>query len=326
MNFAPVTRLLGKVGLGIRSHSPAILMIAGGVTFITTIVSACKDTPKAVKVLEQHNEELAAIKEAEAKVKSGELPITAFNKADARNDIVACYIRTGGKLVKTYWKTILLGGVSLACFGGAAHILTERVASATALAGTYLKDKVSLENAIINDPTMGPEKLEQLRKGQIEHVPIETHEDPETGETVVDKEKLVSMEAHTLFFDESHPRFQKDVRENFKYLWSKENYLNHVFFHRGWIFKNQEIDLLGFPETEQTQDGFDVGNKFYKDPKEAQRHGADNFVSIGINPLHLPYDEALAWFVAKHGEDPVIMLKLNVDRDQIKDKIGRKKS
>ena len=258
---------------------------------------------------------LEKLKETEEKVASGELAVTAYSKADAKNDRRAIYLRTLGRGLKTYKWTIILGVGTIGCFGMAFKIVSGRLVAMTSYAADLLADKVSLENAVISE--YGEEKLHELRSKQIETVE-EKHVDDKTGEEVVDNVTYKNPQVHTVLLDELFEIWNKnDPGETLRLLDAKLNTANHILFNRGYLLKNEFLEILGVSREHWTQDGQFVGWFHYKDPKEAEKHGAANFISVGLENDNDPQMRRF-----KQGLENTVWLTLNCDREPILDKIG----
>ena len=65
--------LISMAGLKIKKYSPEILMVTGVVSFVGTVVVACRQTTKASEILENRRIGMSEIKEAEALSDEGKL-------------------------------------------------------------------------------------------------------------------------------------------------------------------------------------------------------------------------------------------------------------
>ena len=324
MNLQPVTRLLGKISLAAKDKAPEIWAVVGVISGIAGVVTACKATLKFQEVLEDHNMKLEKLKEAQDKVVTGEIPVAAFSKADAKVDRRNIYIQTTWKAVKTYGPSIGLILLSYTSFGMSLHIKNVRYAGLGALYMSTLKDKEALEQSIV--ATYGADKLAELKDKQTTETK-ETHIDEKSGEEIVNKVSKSSSQLHTIFFDELSDLWEKDPKMSADLLYCKLNHATHVFFNKGYLFKNELLQIFGYDEKHFTQDGWIVGWKYYKDPAEAARHGAANFIDIGIHfkeeERHLNTPDVERFL---QGLDNVVMLRLNCDPEPILGSIGWKRT
>ena len=105
----------------IVKHSPEILMVTGGVTFIATVIMASKETIDETEVLADHE---LALNEVEFDYEVGELDKKAYKKS--RFNV---YKHTALATTKNYAPAAVLGTVSLTCFFGAFGIMRKRYAT-----------------------------------------------------------------------------------------------------------------------------------------------------------------------------------------------------
>lgn len=321
MNLAPVTRLFGRIVLKARAKSPELLLIAGGISFVGTVILASKETLKFQEVLEEHNKALEQLKKTEEQMASGEIQITAFSKADARRDRMIIYKHTILDGVKTYGKAIGLGIVSFSCFAGAVGIVRGWLVGAVALNTQLRQENHALEEAVISE--YGAEKLNELKAKGCGSTVIH-EEDPETGELKVKETYGTTPEAFSIFFDSASRAFVKnDHQANTIVLETKLQYANHRLRTRGYLFINELLDMLDYPEECWLQAGNLYGWKYYKDPKEAKKHGAANCVSFGLDGPNAALDPVNARFLA--GLEDVALLRFNCDPEPILGQLGWRK-
>lgn len=123
-------RFVGTAALGIRRHSPEILMGVGVVSSVLAVVFAAKDQPKAVEAKEKYKSDMSFIEDAH------EIGETAINQEytdkDYANDKIIAKVNYAKNTVKAYKRSIIFETVALACFGGAFGILSARYAGAVA--------------------------------------------------------------------------------------------------------------------------------------------------------------------------------------------------
>ena len=118
MNFSNIKAFAKIAKQTIIKHSPEILMGLGGVTFVTTVIVASRETIKEEDILADHECELADIKwEHENEM----LDDKAYKKS-VRN----VYVHTAVETTKNYIPAVVIGSASLACFFGAFGIMKKR--------------------------------------------------------------------------------------------------------------------------------------------------------------------------------------------------------
>ena len=121
MNLVGIKAFAKVAKQTIVKHSPEILMGLGGVTFVTTVVLACKETLNEEEVLVDHQ---VALEDIDVMRNEGELDAKAY-KVSKFNAYKHVTIETA----KNYAPSIIVGGVSLACFFGAFGIMRKRYAT-----------------------------------------------------------------------------------------------------------------------------------------------------------------------------------------------------
>lgn len=121
MNLANIKSFARVAKQTIIKHSPEILMGIGGVTFVTTVILASKETVKEQEILEVHEESLDYI---DLMNEEGELDDKAWKKSR-----VEVYKHTAIETTKNYAPAVIVGGVSLTCFFGAFGIMRKRYAT-----------------------------------------------------------------------------------------------------------------------------------------------------------------------------------------------------
>lgn len=133
INLGRATELvkLGKLGLEVKKHSPELLMAAGVVGFIGTIVLASKATLKVVdETIPDHKANLEYAKLAlEEHDKKGDDAYTVKEYNQDRMNIIAT---TALHTTKAYTPAVVVGVGTLACFFGAYHVLQTRNAALVA--------------------------------------------------------------------------------------------------------------------------------------------------------------------------------------------------
>ena len=121
MNLATVKSFARIAKQTIVKHSPEILMVLGGTTFVATVVLASKETLKEEDILIDHNIELDDV---EVLYECEELDDKAYKKSKFN-----VYKHTTLQTVKNYAPSVIVGSVSLACFFGAFGIMRKRYAT-----------------------------------------------------------------------------------------------------------------------------------------------------------------------------------------------------
>ena len=167
---------LSKVKFKAIEKTPEILLGVGIISFVGTVIYASKATLKADDILDEHKKSMDTIHEAVEKAE--ENPHLEYAPQEVKKDTVTVYIRTAGKLAKTYAPAVALGSLSLFCFINAHNIQKNRYL-ATAAAYNALDAAFKAYRQNVKDE-YGEEVDTQMRYSKKEKVTTE-----ENGKEVV---------------------------------------------------------------------------------------------------------------------------------------------
>lgn len=239
---------LSKVTYQIKKHSPEILMGTGIVGTVVSTVLACKATPKAVKVIEEHNEIMNGMKAVK------ENPELGYDKKAKAKDIIKVYGNTTKDLAKIYAPSVILFGASVASILGGHHIINKRYASMSA---AY----VALDTSYKGYRKKVAEKLGEAAERELRY-DVKTNKkdvevvDTETGEIKKKKENVKEIgenpsftSPYARFFDESSPYWRKDPEANLMFLRGVQDNLNEQLKKKGHIYLNDAYQALGLQES-----------------------------------------------------------------------------
>lgn len=289
-----INNATGRAGLQVKKHSPEILMGAGVIGFIGTIVLACKATTRAEEVLDRHARQMEDAKEA-AEIAEPE------DNYDLKKETIIVYSHTAVDMAKLYGPTIAMGTLSLACFLKAYKIVNNRYLGAVAAYNAVSSVFDLYRNRVREE--LGEQMDRHFRYGseisEIETIVDEGDEKKpkKTKEKVenTDRENVGPSE-YAKFFDRSCPEWDTNPQFNLKWLRANETAANDILNSRGHIFLNEVYDMIGLPHTSA---GAVVG--------WVKGHG-DGYVDFG---LYKPDNESARRFI--NGEDNVVLLDFNVD-------------
>lgn len=121
MNLSGIKAFARVAKQTIVKHSPEILMVTGGVTFIATVVMASKETIEEADILAEHE---LALDEIEFDKSEEMIDLEAYKKSR-----FYVYKHTAIETTKNYAPAVILGMTSLACFFGAFGIMRKRYAT-----------------------------------------------------------------------------------------------------------------------------------------------------------------------------------------------------
>jgi hypothetical protein len=256
-----VTRSFHKVGFKLKKHSPEILVVAGVVGTVASVVMACKATLKVHEVLDEAKETIDIIHNTaeEYEIKSVDAEDTteiAYTQEDANKDLLIVYAQTGLKLVKLYGPAIAVGALGIGCMLASNNILRKRnVALAASLAGV-MNDFKEYRGRVIE--RFG-EKLDRELRYNIKAKEIEEHVVDEDGnETTVTKtvEVVDPNAAHGLYsvvFCEGNLGWTRNAELNKVFLIQQQNWANDRLKARGYLTLNEVYEAIGAQTTKYGQ-------------------------------------------------------------------------
>lgn len=307
-----VTRGIHKIGFGMKKRSPELFLIGGITAGIATVVMACKETPKALQIVEEHKKNTAMIRDCmgdQGLIASGE-----YSEEQGQKDLFIQYVQTGVGLAKTYAPAIALGALSVGCILTSHNVMRKRnLALATAFTALDKSFK-GYRSEVVN--RFGEEVDKQLSLG-IRPKEVEEKTIDENGNEVVAKttknvvDPLSVYSPYAKFFDAGCTGWEDNPEYNLMFLRAQEKYANDLLRTRGHVFLNEVYDILGIPRTEAGQ--------FVGWVYEPEKDDYDNYISFGIYDVE---KENCKDFV--NGYEPTILLDFNCDGN-IVDRVWKKK-
>ena len=292
-------KFAGKAEFTIKKNSPEILLGAGIVGFVGTIVLACRATCKADEVLEFHRRKIKDINDAKEIADADPEGEMSYDIELYRQDKAIRYLKTTGSLAKLYAPTIAVGTLSLACILTSRNIMQKRYLGVVAAYNGVSAAFEEYRKRVRDEYGEGLDK--HFRYGPTyDELPVYD----ENGKKTKEKEQIEKTETGMVmpnddscrFFDSSNPNWDKNPTFSMMWLRGQQNILNDILHTRGHVFLNEVYDALGFPHTPQ---GAVLG---WIDGE------GDNCIDFGL------YDqdkENVRRFV--NGVDNVIMLEFNHD-------------
>lgn len=299
---ATVRRSYGRGSLLVQKHSPEILLGAGLIGFVATVVMASKATLKVHEITDKMRSDLEQIDDV-LEMGKNKPDDVKYDDDNANQDKAIVYVQTGMKFAKLYGPAVGVGVLSLAAILSSHGIMTRRQAQLTAAYGLLAEGFARYRRRVVDE--LGEDTDKMYRLGLHEETTSETVVDEEGKKSKVKKiEKVVDGSQmpsdYARFFDESSPNWQKDASMNLFFLKSQQSFANDALRARGHIFLNEVYDMLGLPRTEAGQI---VG--WVYDPDDKTR---DSFVDFGIYNVK---NQKARDFV--NGYERAILLDFNVD-------------
>lgn len=156
--MANISGFIGKIALTGRKYAPELLLAAGIIGGVTTVILACKETLKAQEVIENHNSQIEQIHEAADVANPGE-----YTPEEQKKDLTATYIRTGVAFDKTYMPAIIVGTGSVVAVLASFGIMKKRYLGMVAAYGALDKLFKDYRKRVVD--TLGEEKDREFRYG-----------------------------------------------------------------------------------------------------------------------------------------------------------------
>lgn len=293
-------QILVKTKLGIKKHSPEILVAAGIGTGIIAAIVACKQTIKANDIVAEARKSLQNIEDVKELAANNEVEYTEENEQEDRKTI-GMQVAVG--MVKTYALPVGLGILSITCILAGHHILKKRNVALAAAYSALSTDFMNYRKRVVDK--YGKDVDFMLKNGLKKQIVANQVVDPETGEVKETKEEVLTYEGDKLsqyarVFDEvGSTQWTPSADHNRAFLLMEQNYFNERIRTRGYIFLNEVYERLGFRPTKA---GSVVGWVY----QNADYEGID----FGIFTAHT---QKAAEFL--EGTEPSIILDFNVQGD-----------
>lgn len=293
-------QILVKTKLGIKKHSPEILVVTGIGTGIVAAIIACKQTIKANDIVAGARKSLQNIEDVKELAANNEVEYTEENEQEDRKTI-GMQVAVG--MVKTYALPVGLGILSITCILAGHHILKKRNVALAAAYSALSTDFMNYRKRVVDK--YGKDVDFMLKNGLEKQIVANQVVDPETGEVKETKEEVLTYEGDKLsqyarVFDEvGSTQWTPSADHNRAFLLMEQNYFNERIRTRGYIFLNEVYERLGFRPTKA---GSVVGWVY----QNADYEGID----FGIFTAHT---QKAAEFL--EGTEPSIILDFNVQGD-----------
>ena len=295
-----MNRSFHKIGFKLKKHSPEILVVAGVIGTVASVVMACKATLKVNEVIDEAKNTVDKIHEGVEEQKhtaDGEL----YTQEDANKDLAIVYIQTGWKFVKLYGPAVALGVVSMGCMIGSNHILRKRnvaLAAAFKAVDTGFKE---YRGRVVE--RFGKDLDRELRYNIKAKEIEETIIDEDGNETTVTKTVEVAdpnaiHSIYSVVFCEGNTGWTRNAELNKVFLIQQQNYANDKLRMNGILTLNDVYDMIGAPRTRYGQ----FAGWIYTEDSSV----GDNFVDFGIFNV---YNEKACDFV--NGYEKSIILDFN---------------
>jgi hypothetical protein len=275
---------LNNLKIGAKMHAPEILIVAGTISFIGTVITACKATIKAKEIVDKCKEDLEMIDNTkEAYEEDGNTE--EYSEKDAKEDKKIVFVQTGWQMIKIYAIPAVLAACTLGCFYKGHGIMVQRntalagaLASVTAMFKDYrkeVKEKYGEEADFdIMHKASDVEMCEWDDKGKEKH----------TKTKVVD----TTGNLYSYFIDDHNPIFVDNGGNAEGLYWYRDmiqDYFNDLLKARyvspkqpGFVCINEMLERWGI--IGNTKEGLVCGVTY--DPNRTD--GGDNYIEFKLTP------------------------------------------
>ncbi len=299
--ISTVSGKTSRILFSLQKKSPEILVVAGVVGVVGTVISACKATTKLESVLEKPKKEIAEVHELmnnKEYQESGE-----YTAKDGQKDLIILYTKTGVQLIKLYGPTVLLGVASIASILASNSIMRKRSAALVAAYKAVDSGFKEYRQRVID--RFGKDVEQELsydikaQKFEGTKVDEKTGKEKKTVEKV-DVSGIPGYSIYARFFDENCTAFEKSPEYNLMYAKCQQQAANDILHARGHIFLNEVYDMFGIPRTKAGQ----VVGWIY----DESRDDIDNYVDFGLYDVNKPKSRDFV-----NGYEKAVLLDFNVD-------------
>lgn len=246
---AKITNTAAKVSFLGKKYSPDILMGAGIVLGVGTIIVACKSTIKAKDILDDGKETLDLIEKG---IENGEVNDQEYSETDGQKDTKLVYIQTGVKIAQVYAPAVLIGGMSVACILASHDILRKRNVALSAAYATIDKSFKDYRKRVVE--RFGEDIDRELRYNICTRRSEEKTINEKTGEEQVHIAETTAADPalqsdYACYFDQRSRNFENNKDYNLMFLRAQESYANDKLQTRGHLFLNEVYDALDLTRT-----------------------------------------------------------------------------
>lgn len=292
-----VSRAFHRTGFKIKKASPEILIGAGIIGGVVTVVTACKATIKAQEIIEEAKDSIEKIHMVADMAANDEKMAKKYIEDDLKKDLTIAYVQTGVKLAKVYAPSVITGAASIFCVLTGHNIIRGRNAALAAYAAAIKKNFDGYRGRLTErfGEELDNELLYGIKAQEIEETV--THED---GTTEVVKKIVNAMDPNTVsdygfLFDENCLGYTGDWETDYTIVKNIQAQLNNVLQTNTVVLLN---DLRAAFGLRPSRAGQTVGWKLDGD--------GDGYIDLGLTR-----NERARAFSA--GNEPYVWIDPNVD-------------
>lgn len=294
-----LTNTFSRIGFKLKQRSPEILVAAGVVGIVSSMVLACKASTKAHDILEDTKEQLSQVKQV---LEDEKFSKETYSEEDAKKDTTIIYAQTGIKFIKLYGPAIILGSLSIASILTSHNILRKRNIALAAAYTVVDKSFNDYRSRVIErfGEELDHELKYNIKAKEIEEVTVDAKGKEKTKKTTISVVNNDGYSDYARFFDDGCTGWTKDAELNLVFLRQQQDHANEMLKSRGHLFLNDVYYMLGIPKTKAGQ----VVGWVYDEKNPV----GDNFVDFGIYDSHREVNRDFV-----NGYERTILLDFNVD-------------
>ena len=288
-----------RIGFKLKQRSPEILVAAGVVGIVSSMVLACKASTKVHDILEDTKEQLSQVKQV---LEDEKFSKETYSEEDAKKDTTIIYVQTGIKFIKLYGPAIILGSLSIASILTSHNILRKRNIALAAAYTVVDKSFKDYRSRVIErfGEELDHELKYNIKAKEIEEVTVDAKGKEKTKKTTISVVNNDGYSDYARFFDDGCTGWTKDAELNLVFLRQQQDHANEMLKSRGHLFLNDVYYMLGIPKTKAGQ----VVGWVYDEKNPV----GDNFVDFGIYNSHREVNRDFV-----NGYERTILLDFNVD-------------
>lgn len=293
------TNAFSRIGFKLKQRSPEILVAAGVVGIVSSMVLACKASTKVHDILEDTKEQLSQVKQV---LEDEKFSKETYSEEDAKKDTTIIYAQTGIKFIKLYGPAIILGSLSIASILTSHNILRNRNIALAAAYTVVDKSFKDYRSRVIErfGEELDHELKYNIKAKEIEEVTVDAKGKEKTKKTTISVVNNDGYSDYARFFDDGCTGWTKDAELNLVFLRQQQDHANEMLKSRGHLFLNDVYYMLGIPKTKAGQ----VVGWVYDEKNPV----GDNFVDFGIYDSHREVNRDFV-----NGYERTILLDFNVD-------------
>lgn len=282
-----------------QKYSPQILLVAGTIGVVGTVVLACRATLKTQDVLDEHEKQHANLVTDTVDAVATDLDLEVYEKNKKQANQLK--VKTALDIAKLYAPVVGLGALSIAALTGSHVILTKRNGAIMAAYAGLHRAHTEYRQHVTDEYGEDVDK-----KFSIGAKDVNVEEKTAEGTTKITKSLEVKNDGsgspYRFLFDECSHKWSREPGRNAMTLVMEQSHANDKLRANRHLFLNEVLDMLGLPRTKA---GAVVGWVYRHD---SEPKNGDNYVDFGIYRGDLERAEAFV-----DGAEHSVWMDMNVD-------------